>query len=83
MGKWDPRNYTIDDAFQDLLIKDNNISDIRFTDNGVMKEYSNADGSSKVSDYVSADNDKGHNSYDHAFNSDGSYAGGSSHSSNK
>ena len=38
MGKWDPRNYTIDDAFQDLLVKDNNISDIRFTDNGVMKE---------------------------------------------
>ena len=75
-SKWDPKDYSVDDAIKDIAY--GNLKDVLFTDNGVMKEYNDG----HITDYVSADNDKGHNSYDYNKDSDGIWRG-SSHKSNK
>ena len=73
---WDPRDYDVDDAIRDLA--EGSLSDVLFTDNGVMKEY--PDG--HITDYVYSDNDKGHNSYDYNQDSSGIWRG-ESHKTNK
>lgn len=74
---WKPSEYDVDDAFKDLL-GPGNVNEVRFTENGVMKGY--RDG--HVTDYVDANNDKGHNSYDYRQDSSGIWRG-TSHKSNK
>lgn len=73
---WDPRKYDVDDAIKDLAY--GNVTDVRFTENGVMKGYKDG----HVTDYVAADNDKGHNSYDYRQDKDGIWRG-SPHKTNK
>ena len=75
---WKPtKDYGAKEALDDLL-KDGPVTDVLFTEHGVMKEY--ADG--HVSDFVDADNDKGHNSYTYKQGSDGIWRG-SEHKTNR
>lgn len=77
MGKWDPRNYNVDHAMNDLLV-DGSAVDVMFTENGIMREY--PDG--HITDYVYDDNSKGHNSYDYTQDSSGTWHG-DSHDTNE
>ncbi len=68
---WKPSDYDIDDAFNDLLVNGSSVNEVRFTKHGVMKGYTDG----HVTDYVDADNAKGHNSYDYNKGSDGVWRG--------
>lgn len=74
---WDPkRDYGPDEYFKDVL-GEGSVKDVTFTSTGIIKEYE--DGHMTI--YDSANNDKGHNSYDFRVGDDG-LLHGSSHSSN-
>ena len=78
MGKsWDPKtDYGPDEALKDMLC-DGNVKDVCFTETGIIKEYE----SGKMTMFDSADNAKGHNSYDFIPDENGVLRG-SQHSSN-
>lgn len=65
---WDPKtDYGPDEALRDMLCKDNGPSDVRFTENGVMKDYGD-----RVDEYISNPNDpRGHDSITYRFDSNG------------
>ncbi len=76
--KWDPKtDYGVDEALKDIAYN-GSVVGVTFTENGVMKEYDDG----HITDYVSADNEKGHNSYDYNQDSSGIWRG-ESHKSNK
>ena len=74
---WDPKtDYDVKNALDDML-KEGPVKDVIFTETGIIKEYD--DGHMTIFD--SADNDKGHNSYDFKYDDDGNLEG-SQHSTN-
>ena len=80
--KWDPKDYTVDDALNDMLVNNGKCDEVLFTEDGVMKAYTNDDDSYKITEYISADNAKGHNSYDFYFDSNGNMTGAGPHKNN-
>ncbi len=77
MGKWDPKtDYGPEEALKDMLC-DGPVKDVCFTETGIVKEYENG----RITIFDSADNEKGHNSYDFHPDANGIYHG-TSHKSN-
>lgn len=72
---WNPRDYSVDDAMNDLLVKDNNVTDVMLTeDDGVIKEHEMPDGSYRVSGHFPTA-DGGYVSVDQRFDKDGNSTG--------
>jgi len=72
---WNPRDYSVDDAMNDLLVKDNNVTDVMLTeDDGVIKEHKMPDGSYRVSGHFPTA-DGGYVSVDQRFDKDGNSTG--------
>ena len=75
---FDPRNYTIEDAFNDILVNENGPNNVVFTESGgIMKEYD-----SKVQYMEPADNDKLHVTGDARYDSDGNLTSFTPHRNN-
>lgn len=79
MGKWKPSSYGTDDALNDIFSDSSKLTDVTFTDKGVIREYTNKDGSSRVQLCEDTDNDKGHVTADYNYDSDGNYTGYNEH----
>ena len=73
---WNPRDYSVDDAMNDLLVKEgSNVTDVAFTeDGGVIKEHSMSDGSYRVSGHFPTA-DGGYVSVDQRFDKNGNSTG--------
>ena len=76
---WKPSEYSVEDALNDIFSDSSKVTDVTFTDKGVIREYTNPDGSSKVQICEDADNAKGHVTGDYYFDSNGNYTGYGKH----
>lgn len=79
---YNPNDYSIDDAFKDLLVKDNNVTDVTWIGDSLYREYTYSDGSVKITECTPEDNEKGHNQIDYHYNTDGHISGIGWHKTN-
>ncbi len=78
-SNWKPSSYDVDNAMKDMFSDSSRVTNVTFTDKGVIREYTNPDGSTKVQLCEDADNEKGHVTADYHYDSDGNYIGYDEH----